>query len=64
MSAMGEDWTPEEWASWAKSMEGSTWLLEKGEKVVTPPPSTPEEKARFEALMQTLQEKHGVKTNG
>ena len=64
MSAMGEEWTPEEWASWAKSMEGSTWLLEKGEKVVMPRPSTPEEKARFEEFMQTLCEKHGAKTNG
>jgi len=64
MSAMGEDWTPEEWASWAKSMEGSTWLLEKGEKVVTPPPSTTEEKARFEALIQALCDRFGMKDNG
>jgi hypothetical protein len=61
---MGEDWTPEEWASWAKSMEGSTWLLEKGEKVVTPPPPTPGQKARFEAFMQALSEEHGAQSDG
>lgn len=64
MSAMGEDWTPEEWARWAEATKPCTWLLEKGEKVVMPPPSTPEQKARFEALMRELQEKHGVKGNG
>lgn len=61
---MGEDWTQEEWASWAKSMEGSTWVLERGEKVVMPPPSTPEEKARFEALCGTLLRRHGAKDHG
>ena len=64
MSAMGEDWTPEEWARWAESMRAGTWLLEKGEKVVMPPPPTPEEKSRFEALMQSLCEKHRANTNG
>ena len=59
-----DDWTPEEWRAWAEATKPGTYLLEKGEKVVMRPPSTPEEKARFEALMRVLQEKHGVKANG
>lgn len=56
---MGEEWTPEEWASWAKSMEGSTWILEKGEKVVMPTPSTPEQAAERKAQWDALWESFG-----
>lgn len=56
--------TPEDWRVWAEATKPGTYLLEKGEKVVMQPPSTPEQKARFEALMRELQEKHGVKANG
>jgi hypothetical protein len=58
------NWTPEDWRAWAEATKPSTYLLEKGEKVVMPPPSTPEEKARFEALMQELQDRFGVKRRG
>lgn len=43
---------------------GTTWVLDKGERVVAPPPATPEEKARFISLMKALREKHGANVNG
>lgn len=59
-----DNWTEEEWCVWAEATKPGTYLLSKGEKVVMPPPSTPEEKARFQALMQTLRDKFGVNTDG
>lgn len=42
-----------------------TWLLEKGEKVVMPPPLTPEQaaerKAQWEALWEALERKGVVR---
>jgi hypothetical protein len=58
-----DDWTPEDWRAWAEATKPGTYLLEKGEKVVMPPPSTSEEKARFEALIQTLCDRFGMKDN-
>ncbi|MNP17961.1 hypothetical protein D3C76_1104130 [compost metagenome] len=58
------NWTSEDWKAWAEATTAGRYLLENYEKVVELPPSTPEEKARFEALMQTLQERFGVKCDG
>lgn len=59
-----DDWASEDWRAWAEATKPGTYLLEKGERVVAPPPSTPEEKARFLSLMKALREKHGAKANG
>lgn len=61
------DWTPEEWRTWAEATKPGTYLLEKGEKVVMPPPLTPEQaaerKAQWEALWGAL-ERRGVVRHG
>lgn len=58
------DCVTEQQSKWVGVVGTGIRLLEKGEKVVMPRPSTPEEKARFLALINVLNEKFGAKRDG
>ena len=55
MSTITEDRTDEDGRVWAESTKPGTFLLDKGEQVVSPRTLTPEEKAEFEQLIQNFE---------
>lgn len=57
-----DNWSDEDWRTWAEATRPGTWLLDKGEKVVMREP-TIEECEAFSVLVADLQEKYGRKPN-